>query len=147
MGTVISSISDFLSADKRREDINAFVSNVSASGNNEIPIEQICSVFQLDYLKVTKDLRAMIDSGEYDLFEDAYINLNTKTLILTPHKDTSLSHKLKNMVNDVSSSLLGKKNNEIKNTVYTVNCKCCGANNTVFTGRVNKCEYCDSSIE
>ena len=90
-------------------------------------------------------------TGQYRLLNKAYIDLSTKTHILSSKKENSITDKLKNMVDDASDTILGQKffgqkNTGTKNIIPPVKCQSCGATNSVLDGRVNECEYCGSPI-
>lgn len=146
MGAII----DFLSTDKRRASIDAFIRNAASNGTTEIHVEQICSALQLDYQKTAKDLEAMIKlSYQYKTLNKAYIDISRKALVLSVKRDGSITDKLKSMVDDASGALLGQKffgqkNEESKNATLATKCQNCGA---PIDGRISECEYCGSPLK
>lgn len=105
--------------------------------NNQTSIDNIAAAIPTDYEQAENDLQKMINNG---YFQGAYIDKSNREIIL-PKKENSPS------MNMPENNIQYENKNTEQPRFKVVNCKNCGANNTVAEGNLCECEYCGSPLQ
>lgn len=113
---------------KKGTKYNRYVSIINS--NNTTLIDTIAVAYPTTYEKAAEDIQSMIDDG---YFMNAYIDLNRRELIM-PQKSVS------------DNITVNQNSTHIDAQPMSIECKNCGATNTVVPGAVNECEYCGSPL-
>ena len=113
---------------KKGTKYNRYVSIINNSNNTLI--DTIAAAYPTTYEKAAEDIQSMIDDG---YFMNAYIDLNRRELIM-PQKSVS------------DNITVNQNSTHIDAQPMSIECKNCGATNTVVPGAVNECEYCGSPL-
>ena len=113
---------------KKGTKYNRYVSIINNSNNTLI--DTIAAAYPTTYEKAAEDIQSMIDDG---YFMNAYIDLNRRELIM-PQKSVS------------DNITVNQNPTHIDAQPTSIECKNCGATNTVVPGAVNECEYCGSPL-
>ena len=113
---------------KKGTKYNRYVSIINS--NNTTLIDTIAAAYPTTYEKAAEDIQSMIDDG---YFMNAYVDLNRRELIM-PQKSVS------------DNITVNQNSTHIDAQPMSIECKNCGATNTVVPGAVNECEYCGSPL-
>ena len=113
---------------KKGTKYNRYVSIINNSNNTLI--DTIATAYPTTYEKAAEDIQSMIDDG---YFMNAYVDLNRRELIM-PQKSVS------------DNITVNQNSTHIDAQPMSIECKNCGATNTVVPGAVNECEYCGSPL-
>ncbi|MDE5995709.1 MAG: hypothetical protein K2G56_02195 [Eubacterium sp.] len=113
---------------KKGTKYNRYVSIINNS--NDTRIDTIAAAYPTTYEKAAKDIQSMINDG---YFMNAYVDLNRRELIMP-----------QNSVSD--NATVNQNPTQIEAQPTNIECKNCGAINTVVPGTVNECEYCGSPL-
>ena len=113
---------------KKGTKYNRYVSIINNS--NDTLIDTIAAAYPTTYEKAAKDIQAMINDG---YFMNAYIDLNRRELMM-PQNAVSVH------------TTVNQNPTHIEAQPTSIECKNCGATNTIVPGTVNECEYCGSPL-
>lgn len=126
----------FLTKKKKRQ--TQIYAIIKAANEKQISMQKLISTLQLDFTAISKDIESMsLNHYDYPLLKGAYIDIGNQYIVLDPKSLERLEKKQKKH---------SRFSNECKE-IITVNCKNCGAENTIVKGIAKNCEYCGSPLK
>lgn len=116
----------FNKTQKRR---NQIYSVIKDSDSIIIPLQNIASALQMDFVSLTKDIKTMSYNGYYPLLRYSHIDISRQILVLSQEKFEK-AHKI-------------KKDKSGNQKLAAIKCERCGATNK---SNSTECEYCGSPL-